>query len=436
MMTLPKVSVVRIKIAVTALSLLLFVQTAFWLVYDMVDRGIGDAWTAWTTGPSGDFSATSSTDLGLAALQLAAGLAVLRGTRGAGGLLVTSSAMTVAFRLPPVWYMLLDSPSDRWFGKLPGPSVTAVGASALLSVLLAAALGALLLLVRHLENEAAAAAAALDELSGTGIRPMKVTASASGLLLAVLNVFYIGRNTETVVKTESGIWLDRLFGKGSVQAVLGVSNSWQWASLTVLCGAGMFLALRRRPVAHGFSLGLSYFMLPLAFASLSGSISAGTLTDTAVGSAQNALELVGSVAVVGLVFRESRLFRQAVRSRLPEASNPYAAGFVAPPRGDSPPTGSPVGVPPRSDAVLSVPPPSGSTGSGPERSDSAESASARREPAGDEPPQGDVTARAAAETESADTESADTESADTASEEGASADSASSRSVSVSPSEA
>jgi hypothetical protein len=321
----PRIPVDRIKIAVVVLNFLLLAQTVLWLIYDVADRGIGGAWSVWTSGTDG-LSATTSFDLGLALLQLAAGWAIVRGARGAGGLLVTSSAITLAFRLPPIWYMLLDSPSDPWFGARTGPSLSAVGASAIFSVVVAAALGALLLLVRHMENEAEA----LEELSGVGIRPMKVAASASGWLLAVLNVVYVGRNADTVVRTESGIWFERLVGKGSVEAALGVSQSWQWGALTLLCGIGMVLALRRRPAALGFELGLTYFMLPPAFTGLAASISAGTLFATAAGSAQNALELLFSAAVLGLLFREARsIRRRRAASQEPpflEASSPAANG--------------------------------------------------------------------------------------------------------------
>lgn len=330
-MKLPRLSIDRIRVSVAILSLLLFVQTLFWLAYDVFELGISDTWSEWANGTNGPFPATSSLDLGLAALQLIAGIAVLRGARGAGGLLVTSSVVTLIVRLPPIWYLVLDSPSDPWFAAPTGPSLTAVGVSAVFSFVVAAALGALLLRVHHLENEQVA----LSEFSASGIRPMKVTASTSGAVLGVLNVFYIARNTNSLVESENDVWLQRLFGRGSVQSVLGVSQSWQWGTLTVACGVCMYLAIRRRPVAHGFTLGLSLFMLPLSLLSIAGAVSGGTFTHAAFGSVQNVLELLGSGAVLGLVVWEARSVRRTMRMRTAVLPSPAPATGTVDPRADA-----------------------------------------------------------------------------------------------------
>ncbi|WP_431953963.1 hypothetical protein [Actinacidiphila sp. bgisy167] len=297
-------SIDRVRIAVAWLSLALFVQTAFWLLYDVATRGLPGAWSLWTTGSAPGLSATSSLDLGLAALQLCAGLATLFRTRRAGGLLMTSCTATFAFRLPAVWYLLLDSPSDPWFGTLEGASLSAVGGTAVLAVVLSLVLGGLLLLVRHMEYEAAAETAAANTVTG-GVRPVKVTAAASGLLLAVLNVFYIGRNAVTAVEVGPAALTDLIVGKGSGQAVLAVPSPYQWVCLTVLCGVGMLLAARRRPTAHGFSVGLSLFMMPSAFTDLWG-YAVGTNPATAVDVSQALLEFVGSAAVVALIVGDLR----------------------------------------------------------------------------------------------------------------------------------
>ncbi|MFD8078898.1 hypothetical protein ACFV3E_40365 [Streptomyces sp. NPDC059718] len=297
-------SINQVRIAVALLSLALFAQTAFWLLYDIVVRGLPGAWSLWTTGWVPGLSATSSLDLGLAALQLCAGLAALFRTRGAGGLLVTACTVTLGFRLPAVWYLLLDSPSDPWFGTLKGASLNAVGSTAVLAVVLTLILGALLLLARHMEYEAAAA----DAVTG-GIRPVKVTATASGLLLAVLNVFYIGRNAVTAVQVGPGVLSDLIVGKGSGRAILAVPSPYQWVCLTVLCGAGMLLAARRRPTAPGFSVGLSLFMMPSAFTELWG-YAVGTMPVTAVDTSQSLLEFVGSAAVVALIVGDVRRDRR------------------------------------------------------------------------------------------------------------------------------
>lgn len=303
-MNRPGMSINQVRIAVALLSLALFAQTAFWLLYDIVVRGLPGAWSLWTTGWVPGLSATSSLDLGLAALQLCAGLAALFRTRGAGGLLVTACTVTLGFRLPAVWYLLLDSPSDPWFGTLKGASLNAVGSTAVLAVVLTLILGALLLLARHMEYEAAAA----DSVTG-GIRPVKVTATASGLLLAVLNVFYIGRNAVTAVQVGPGVLSDLIVGKGSGRAILAVPSPYQWVCLTVLCGAGMLLAARRRPTAPGFSVGLSLFMMPSAFTELWG-YAVGTMPVTAVDTAQSLLEFVGSAAVVALIVGDVRRDRR------------------------------------------------------------------------------------------------------------------------------
>ncbi|MGW3245199.1 hypothetical protein [Streptomyces sp. NPDC001070] len=106
-------------------------------------------------GPHPGLSATPSPDPGLAALQPAAGLAAFPQIRGAGGLLVTVCAVTLGFRLPAVRYFLLDSPSDPWFGTLTGPSVSAVGGTAVVAVVRALVLGVLLVPARRVRRVAA-----------------------------------------------------------------------------------------------------------------------------------------------------------------------------------------------------------------------------------------------------------------------------------------
>ncbi|MET9880716.1 hypothetical protein ABZZ36_39865 [Actinacidiphila glaucinigra] len=297
-------SINQVRIAVALLSLALFAQTTFWLLYDIVVRGLPGAWSLWTTGWVPGLSATSSLDLGLAALQLSAGLAALFRTRGAGGLLMTSCTVTLGFRLPAVWYLLLDSPSDPWFGTLKGASLNAVGSTAVLAVVICLVLGGLLLLARHMEYEAAAS----NSVTG-GVRPVKVTATASGLLLAVLNVFYIGRNAVTAFQVGPGVLTDLIVGKGSGRAILAVPSPYQWVCLTVLCGAGMLLAARRRPTAPGFSVGLSLFMMPSAFTELWG-YAVGSMPVTAVDTSQSLLEFVGSAAVVALIVGDVRRDRR------------------------------------------------------------------------------------------------------------------------------
>ncbi|GEC03208.1 hypothetical protein SSP24_08630 [Streptomyces spinoverrucosus] len=309
-MNRPRTTIKQMRTAVGVLSLLLFAQTAFWLVYDIADRGPLGAWELWSSGSGSGLAATTSLDLGLAALQLAAGWAALARLRGVGGLLVVSCVSTVAFRLPVVWYMVLDSPSDPWFGALRGPSLTAVGVTCLLAVAVALVLGVLLLRGRRLEAEARAAA---DLADGGAGRPAKVTAAASSALVAVLNVFYITRNAVTAVQVGPGALTDLLVGRGTGRSVLGVSSPWQWTCLTVLCGMGMLLAGRRRPVATGVSLGLALLMMPPAFSELWGYLVAQTVPQTAVDVTQNLLELVGSAAVVALIVTDGLRDRQERR---------------------------------------------------------------------------------------------------------------------------
>ncbi|MFF3944416.1 hypothetical protein ACFYYN_06305 [Streptomyces sp. NPDC001902] len=311
----------QVRVTMAVLSLALFAQTAIWLVRDVVVRGLPGAWALWTAGDAPGLSATSSLDLGLAALQLGAGLATFHQTRGAGGLLVTACAVTLGFRLPAVWYFLLDSPSDPWFGTLKGASVSAVGGTAAVAVVLALVLGGLLVLARQMEYGASAA----DAVSGGGIRPVKVTATTSGLLLAVLNVFYIGRNAVTAFEVGPGTLGELLVGKGTGRAVLGVSAPYQWACLTVLCGAGMFLAARRRPVATGFSVGLSLFMMPSALTEL-WAHAAGTVPQSLVDTSQSLLEFVGSAAVVALVAGDLRRDRRPHLRTLADTAPSVPAG--------------------------------------------------------------------------------------------------------------
>ncbi|WP_030169947.1 hypothetical protein [Streptomyces sp. NRRL S-813] len=306
-MNRPEVSIKQTRLALGPLSVLLFVQTAFWLLYDVADRGLPITWSAWTDGPVSGLSATTALDLGLAALQLGAVCGLLLRVPGAGGLLVTACAATVVFRAPVVWYMLLDSGSDPWFGGLEGPSLTAVGVSCALAILVAVAQGGLLFRVRGLEREAAAE----EESRSGGIRPVKVTASASCALLAVLNVFYICRNVLTAVRVGPHALADLLVGRGVGQAVLGVSSPWQWACLTVLCGVGMVLAARRRPSATGFSVGLALFMMPIAFTKLWGLARTASLLASPLNTVQSILELAGSAAVVALIVVDVRRDRPA-----------------------------------------------------------------------------------------------------------------------------
>ncbi|MET8765647.1 hypothetical protein [Streptomyces sp. NPDC004658] len=322
-MNRPEVSIKQARLAVGPLSVLLFAQTTFWLLYDVADRGLPHMWSAWTNGPVSGLSATTALDFGLAALQLGAACGLVLRIRGAGGLLVTACVTTVLFRTPVVWYMLLDSESDPWFGGLEGPSLTAVGVSCLLAILVAVALGGLLFRVRGLERDAAAAA---EEESRSGaIRPVKVTASASCTLLAVLNVFYICRNVLTAVEVGPRALADLLVGRGVGRAVLGVSSPWQWACLTVLCGVGMVLAAKRRPSATGFSVGLALFMMPIAFTKLWGLAGTADLLASPLNTVQSVLELAGSAAVVALIVADVRRDRPAPHAVLELTPPPTGA---------------------------------------------------------------------------------------------------------------
>jgi hypothetical protein len=325
-MNRPEVSIKQLRLAVGPLSLLLLVQTAFWLLYDVADRGLPLMWSAWTNGPVSGLTATTALDLGLAALQLGAAWGLLLRIRGAGGLLVTACAATVVFRAPVVWYMLLDSESDPWFGDLKGPSLTAVGASSLLAILVAVAQGCLLFQVRGLEREAAAAE---EESHAGGFRPMKVTASASCALLAVLNVFYIGRNVLTAIQVGPDALAHLLIGRGVGRAVLGVSSPWQWACLTVLCGVGMVLAAKRRPSATGFSVGLALFMMPIDFTKLWGLARTAALLASPLNTVQSVLEFAGSAAVVALIVADVRRDRPAPLAALERAPQSTATDPAA-----------------------------------------------------------------------------------------------------------
>jgi hypothetical protein len=111
---------------------------------------------------------------------------------------------------------------------------------------------------------------------------------------------------------------DLLAGKGSGGAILGVSSPYQWACLTVLCGAGMVLAAQRRSVATGFSVALALFMMPSAFTDL-WAFAVGTASQSAVDTAQSLLELVGSGAVIALIVHDVR------RDRRPDVADPVGA---------------------------------------------------------------------------------------------------------------
>ncbi|MFZ4151509.1 hypothetical protein [Streptomyces pseudogriseolus] len=318
----PELSLTRVRILLGSLSLALFAQTAFWLMYDVVVQGIPDVWSVWATGTTSGLSAATSLDLGLAALQLAAGSAALLRVRGAGGLLVIACAATVAFRAPVVWYLLLDSPTDPWFGGLEDPSLAVVGTTCIVALVISLAQACLLLRARQLEHEAAAREAALTD----GSRPVKVTATASCVLLSVLNCFYICRNALTAVDVGPGVLADLLVGKGAGRAVLGVSSPWQWTCLIVMCGVGMVLAGKRRPIATGFSLGLAVLMMPTAFAKLWGAAASDTLLDTPLGTLQSLVELIGSAAVLALITSD---LRNDARPELPDGSDDAEAAVPA-----------------------------------------------------------------------------------------------------------
>ncbi|MEV7990584.1 hypothetical protein AB0O67_01340 [Streptomyces sp. NPDC086077] len=296
-----EISIERIRAAVGVLSLVLFTHTAFWFGHDVFDQGILDVWSIWTTGPASGLAATTSLDIGLAALQLAAGFGALMQVRGAGGVLVVACSATLLFRGPVVWYWILDSPSDPWFGDLEGPSLTAAGSTCAVIVVVAVAQAVLLFQARQLEHRAASEQ---EEVLSDGLRPVKVTAAVSSVLLVLLNVVYILRNVVTAIQVGPGTLADLLAGKGTGQAVLAVSSPWQWACLTVLCGVGLALVGRRRPTATGFSLGLAVFMLPTAAFKLCGSVISGDLLQVPLGTLQSVLELVGSAAVAVLILRD------------------------------------------------------------------------------------------------------------------------------------
>ncbi|GHJ40448.1 hypothetical protein [Streptomyces sp. TS71-3] len=335
-----RTTVGRVRTVVGALSLVLFAQTTFWLFYDVAQRGLSGAWTVWTTGTPSGLSATTSMDLGLAALQLGAGWAALRQGRGAGGLLVTACAATMLFRLPVLWYLLLNSPSNPWFGMLTGASLNVVGLTCILAIVVDIALGILLLRAWQLENDIAeaelAAEAEDDSLHHGSVRPVKVTATASGVVLAVLNVVYIFRNAITAYRVGPEGLAHLLAGRGTGRAVLAVSSPWQWSCLTLLCGVGMVLAAKRRPIATGFGLGLALFMVPSSFTDLVGATEAHTLFTVPGASGQNFLEVVGGVAMASLILGDARRERRGRGSHIefPSASVPLPPAGVP----GSPPT--------------------------------------------------------------------------------------------------
>ena len=134
--------------------LLFALHTWIWAVRDIAELGIGKVWDLWTgaLGPGAaglsEMPATTSADLGLGLLQLAAVFAAFTGAWSAGGLMAVTVGLTFAYRLPVIWHAALHEEGSPFYamqGFYNDDALAAAGLTCTVAVLFCIVLGVVLL---------------------------------------------------------------------------------------------------------------------------------------------------------------------------------------------------------------------------------------------------------------------------------------------------
>lgn len=251
------------------LSILLLMHTVVWLVRDIAEYGIGRCWDVWTgtwtgLGDVAQAPATSSVDLPLLVLQLAAAYTALSGLRAAGGLLASTAALTFGQRLPVIWHEaeahLLDTPSGRWAALSSG-----------FVVLLTVILGIVLLAGLRPWTGSEAPKQAPPQ------RPTRPAAVAAAVILVVWSLFQIGWIIQAFTINSPEAWWASFTGRLTVPNLMGVPPACMWLLCLVVFAVGAGLAMGRRVSARGFALGAGLTWLTSSALGLVGALRSGSL---------------------------------------------------------------------------------------------------------------------------------------------------------------
>ena len=366
-----------------AICLLFALHTWLWVMRDVVELGPGDGWKLWTGALARgadqltQMPATTSADLGLGLLQLAAAFAAFTGAWAAGGLLASATALTFAYRLPVIWQAALHSDSEpfyalRGFGG--DESLDVAAGTSVVAVLFCLVLATVLLtgngpwprtptppagppgwpgpVPGHPQPYGAPPQP--GQLPGqppmppqppqpepplpseSPQRPTGAHAAVAALFLGALLVFNIAWNIHSVLTTGGGTWLRLFTGEGVAFSLLQVPPALNWLTLIVLCGAGAILALTRGISARGFTLGLAIAVLPTTVTALWGYLDAGVFFE--LGGAAPFMSFFSRLHVVVTLLGAVALVVLSLRPGVP--AEPGAA-----PAGGPAPFGAPFGAP-------------------------------------------------------------------------------------------
>lgn len=248
--------------AIGVICLILTLQTAAWLIYDLVELGGDNLWTSWTgSGQLQDIDEppiTTPYDPALLAVQLSAAIAGLSGSPLATGLLPLATASTVLMRLPVVW-ISFDYSDDMGVTIFEDPPGLTVMQTALGSITFGVAGTVVALAVRRpwpgpgptpgfpqpprpaLPNTPPARPTA----------PAVLVATVVLGVIAVINVLWHINVLSNFEDQYDEFW----YGKAYVPPLLNIGPAYRWTVLAVLALVGVILAVLRNPAARGFTLG-------------------------------------------------------------------------------------------------------------------------------------------------------------------------------------
>ncbi|WP_181766779.1 hypothetical protein, partial [Streptomyces albidus (ex Kaewkla and Franco 2022)] len=321
--------------------LLFALHTWIWVVRDVVELGMGKAWDLWTgaLGPGAagltEMPGTTSADLGLGLLQLAAVFAAFTGAWTAGGLMAVTTALTFSYRLPVIWHAALHEEGSPFYamqGFYNDDALAAAGLTCSLAVLLCIVLGVVLLSgIRPWPRTSTTAMAGPAGAWPPGApgqpplppqpepplpsecpqRPTGGHTAVAALFLGVLALYDIGWTIHSLTAGGGRLWVHLFTGEGIVASLMDVSPAWDWLTLIFLGLLGAVLALPRLVSARGFSLGLAIALLPESVTTLWGYVDAGAffqLEEPApvlgfFGRLQVVIVLVGSLTLIALAMR-------------------------------------------------------------------------------------------------------------------------------------
>ncbi|WP_189037013.1 hypothetical protein [Streptomyces daqingensis] len=299
-------------------SLLFALHTLLWIVRDVAELGAGALWDVWTgaapvgTSSALELPATSTLDLGLLLLQLAATFAAFTGAWTAGGLLACSTVHTFAYRLPVLWHVVLHDEGepvflDRSFDT-EGAGYVAAGTSLVVAIL---SFALALILLAGLKPWAPAqqqpqgpwGAGAPGQAPPFGPpqpymiqppqtppfaepplpsempqRPVGAHVAAAAVFFGLEVLFNIGWNIHMLSELGIGIWSRSFIGVAGLQAILGISAVWIWLTIMAVSGVAGLLAITRGLSARGFTTGAALIGMPPALLGLWAQLSSGLLT--------------------------------------------------------------------------------------------------------------------------------------------------------------